>query len=238
MSNTNTEWGNDLIDVANPYDMNRHEVKSGHFRDARIYDEDINEPGWKIPKSSARSKYNKWVNGVRNETGWEGFKRAPRDVTEEFDGEDGKKYSVRKIIPYKVPGLPVQHPYVVGHPREIGRSKSTSTETHTNNSINQHAHQAGTNSSAPLLPQSRVKGANVDDEEFRAKMFTANMGREIARCRVANNMTQAELAKKINVDAATIKNIELGGLVCFNSEDKMVKELAKALGVASIKYHD
>ena len=69
-------------------------------------------------------------------------------------------------------------------------------------------------------------------------MFTDKMGKEISRIRNNLGITQVDLGKKINVDAGTIRDIELGGLITFNSEDVMVKSLAKALGLPSIKYQE
>lgn len=89
-----------------------------------------------------------------------------------------------------------------------------------------------------LMPQSRIKGARPGDENFSAKMFTQKMGQEIAKLRQQNNMTQVDLARKLNADVSMIRNIEKGGLISFNSEDVMVKEMAKILGVPSIKYQE
>lgn len=198
-----------------PYDMDRHDVRAKYFNDARLYDDNINGSGWKIDNQSARTKYRQWLANVRREPGWEGFHRPPREVIEEVEGDDGKSYTIRKIVPYRVPGVPYRAPYTIGNRRETSKNRKT-----------------------PMLPQSKVKGATIDDENFRAKMFTLTMGKEIAQLRNHLGLTQVELAKKINVDAPTIRNIELGGLVTFNSEDKMVKELARALNVPSIKYQD
>lgn len=86
--------------------------------------------------------------------------------------------------------------------------------------------------------QSKDKGVSVEDTDFRPRMFTEKMGREIAQLRNNMSLTQADLAKMINVYAGTIRDIEAGGLVAFNPEDVVVKSLAKALGVASIKYQE
>ena len=88
------------------------------------------------------------------------------------------------------------------------------------------------------LAQSREKGVRPDDENFRGKMFTEKMGKEISRLRNQFGMTQAELGKKINVDANTVRDIEHGGLITFNSEDVMVRSLANALGLQSIRYQE
>lgn len=192
----------------NPYRMNRRDVRISHFKDARIYDSDINEPGWQIPTWVARKKYRQWLRSIRKIPGWEGFRRAPREIIQIIEDEEGNTYVIRKLVPYKVYGPATHHK------------------------------EAGKNSNKRLMPQSKDKGVRYDDENFRPKMFTEKMGREISQLRTSLDLTQAELGKKINVDANMIRNIELGGLITFNSEDMMVKNLAKALGIPSIKYRE
>lgn len=211
----NYEVNQERDTIINPYSMDRHCVKAKHFSDARLYDDTIEGSEWQVSKYYARMKYRKWLSDVRSEAAWVGFHRPPREEVEEIEGDDGKIYTIKKIVPYKVPGLPYKTPFIIGHRRGVGR-----------------------NSQVSLLPQARIKGTTICDEKFRAKMFTITMGQKIARLRNDAGLTQAELAKKINVDAATIRNIELGNLITFNSEDKMVKELAKALNIPSIKYQD
>lgn len=88
------------------------------------------------------------------------------------------------------------------------------------------------------LPPSTENGINISDENYRPKMFTMKMGQEISRIRTNLGLTQAELAKKINVDANMIRNIEVGGLITFNPKDNMVKSLARALNIPSIVYQE
>lgn len=83
---------------------------------------------------------------------------------------------------------------------------------------------------------SQQPGMKIDDEDFRAKKFTVQMGQEIARRRTDLDLTQAELAKKINVEAGIIRDIERGDIVFFNPADTMVLSLAKALSMPCIKY--
>lgn len=97
---------------------------------------------------------------------------------------------------------------------------------------------AGQNKNTSNLSQSKIKGVRPDDEDYRPKMFTVIMGQYISKLRNEAKLTQIELGKKINVEASIIRNIELGELIPFNSEDAMVKALAKVLGVPSIKYEE
>jgi len=194
----------------NPYGMNKHNVSRYHFKDARIYDPDIKESGWEIQPKIARKKYNDWVRSVRATPGWEGFHRAPRVVWQEFEDKDGNTYVFRKVVQPRVPGMGMA----------VARQN------------------AGKNRRTNIVSQSRTRGGKPDDQDFRPKMFTSAMGREISRLRGLANLNQVDLARKINVDVNMIRNIELGGLITFNSEDVMVKALARALEVPSIKYQE
>ena len=197
---------------ANPYSMNRHKVHVNHFIDARLYDTDLNNDGWKISHQEAHRKYKKWLQSVREIPGWDKFRREHRELEPE---DNGKEYRIRKYVPVPVPSS-----------EDAGEVVLRPNVTHNRNRKQR------------LLPQSRDKGVNVTDEDFRPKMFTGKMGKEISQIRHSLDMTQADLAKKVNVDAHVIRNIELGDLVTFNSEDVMVKELARALGLPSIKYQE
>lgn len=205
-----TEYENngELVD---PNQIDRHCVTLKHFYDARLYDEDIVEDGWAVGKHWAKSNYRKWICQIRQEKGWYGFHRPPYEHPEEYEDDQGRRFLVRKIIPYNLPGLPHKEPYYSEIYREIkGKNRNQ------------------------IKP--RVKRLTLDDEDYRAKIYTGKMGQEIARLRNSLDLTQAQLAMKINVDTATIRNIELGGYVTFNPQDVLTRELARALNVPSIKY--
>lgn len=69
---------NKKSELINPYDMNRLNVRMYHFKDARLHDTDITEPGWQIQKWSQRKKYNQWVSSIRRLPGWRNFHRLPK----------------------------------------------------------------------------------------------------------------------------------------------------------------
>ncbi|QGR54116.1 helix-turn-helix family protein [Moumouvirus maliensis] len=193
-----------------PYKMNPHDVRIHHFKDARLFDSSIknNDASWQVQDCYARKKYNQWLKAVRRQQGWEGFRRPLVEIMQEVEDEYGNIVVFRKKVPYKS----TQPRTVVA--RDSSRNKST------------------------YLPQSKEKGVNVDDTNFRPRMFTEKMGREISNLRNKLGLTQADLAKKINIDVNMIRNIEMGGLISFNSQDPMVRLLAKELGVPSIKYQE
>lgn len=192
---------------SNPYRMNPFEVLKADFREARLYDDDIVEPGWRVQPYVANRKYRKWLHDARQQPGMRGLRRSFIPHDDEAD-ENGNQRTATKNVSF------------VTRPQSISQSLPRG------------------NRNGRLLPQSRVKGAKPGDDDFKAKMFTVTMGQEIATLRTAKKMTQADLAKKLNVDAPMIRNIEKGGLITFNSEDVMVKEMAKVLGVLSIKYQE
>jgi ribosome-binding protein aMBF1 (putative translation factor) len=197
----------------NPYTMYRHNVRPCHFAEARLYDLDISQAGWQISHRKARREYRKWLLSVRRIPGWENFRRTLCEIEEEMTDDDGNIYIIRKLVPVRDRTRQFIH-------------RQNITSNLTNNP----------NRRTRLLPQSRDKGVKITDENFRPRMFTEKMGREISQIRNNLGLTQADLARKINVDAHTIRDIELGGLITFNSEDVLVKELATTLGMPSIKY--
>lgn len=191
--------------VRDPYTMNRHNVRMRDFRDARIYDPDAEE-GFEVQHWYMKKMYNEWLRSVREISGWESFRRAPKLILEEVEREDGSTYIIKKLVPYK-------------KAMELAKN-------------------AGKNQKPVLTSQSKDRGVRPDDQDYRPRMFTDKMGKIISQQRHHLNMTQADLAKMINVDTATIRNIEIGGMVSFNPEDMMVKSLAKALKLPSIKYQE
>ncbi|CAH6421554.1 Hypothetical protein MVR_LOCUS274 [uncultured virus] len=88
------------------------------------------------------------------------------------------------------------------------------------------------------VAQSKVKGATIEDDAYCARVFTQRMGQEIAQVRTALNLTQAQLAKQINVDANMIRSIELGGSIPFNPEDLLTRSIAHALKLTHIPYQE
>jgi DNA-binding XRE family transcriptional regulator len=223
--------------LVNPYTMDRPKVRPYHFRDARLYDPDINEAGWRIPSHRARRKYQKWLSSVRQNSGWENFRRRFCSILDEEERVDneGNIYTifVRKQIPLNnLTDDEVWKRYngdvIV---RKIPEASKHWVKMDQHKNINQ-------NKNSKPLPQSRDKGVKITDDEFRPKMFTEKMGKDIAQIRNNLGLTQSDLGKKINVDSNTIKNIEIGGVVTFNAEDSMVRTLAKVLGLSTIKYQE
>lgn len=190
--------------LMDPYRMNARDVTRRHFRDARLYDQDINEIGWEVQRWFARKKYNEWLRSVRRRDGWRDFRRPIIVYTD--DDYDDDTYRFRNTS-----------------------TRIPSTIQRKNYQPNRRAHN---------LALSRVRGARPDDEDYRAKMFTTKMGREISKIRSEKGLTQVQLAQKINVDSNMIRNIELGGLITFNPDDPMVRTLARELGLSYIKYQE
>ena len=196
----------------NPYKMNPFEVRKADFREARLYDDEISEPGWSVQAYFANKKYRRWLYKTRQQPGMKGLRRTFVAHYDESDENDANGANEAQSIPII--------------------SKPQTSQTY----FQPYSRPSSRNHNQRLLPQSRVKGAKPGDDDFKAKMFTSKMGTIIGALRQQKNITQVDLALKLNVDAAMIRNIEKGGLITFNSEDVMVKEMAKVLGVPSIKY--
>lgn len=193
-------------DYQSPFEMNPYDVNVCDFVDGRVYDPENGE-GWRIQYWEAKKQYRQWLKEVRKRKGYKDFRRNVRPTYMQIEDDDGNVYVVQKFIQNQ---SPKSLPDIVRKP----------------------------NSSAPhvLLPQSRDKGIRIGDEEFRPKMFTEKMGKMVHQLRNSLGLSQTDLAKKINVNANLIRDIEKGGLITFNSEDIMVKSLAKSLNVPSIQY--
>lgn len=127
---------------------------------------------------------------------------------------------------------------IIYEPRDISTNDNDSVvfRSHNNNNNMMAVMRNTSPNSHKTILSSRNYGMLPDDNEFIPKMFTEKMGREISSLRNQKNMTQTELARILNIDSGIIRNIELGGMVHFNPNDAMVISLARALGVASIKY--
>ncbi|BCS83361.1 putative HTH-type transcriptional regulator [Cotonvirus japonicus] len=197
-----------------PYSRDPNNVRLADFTDARIYDHQLREKtslgsGWQIQRSTARKRYSKWLRTVRRKQGWENFRRAPIEVVQHVEDEYGNVYVIRKKINF---------------------NKRLPTETVLRKNAGKNRYTGNV--------QSKDKGVSVDDQDFRPRMFTPKMGREISALRNKLGLNQAELGTKLNIDANTVKSIETGNLVSFNSEDPLVRNMARILGVPSIRYQD
>ncbi len=181
----------------NPYELKPKKVRMYHFKDARLYDSDINESGWKVQRHFAKMKYTQWLKQVRKNKGWEFFRRYGT-VIEDVPEPSMQNTIIRPVI-----------------------KKFTDK-----------------NKSQKFVAESKIPGVKMDDVDFRPKMFTEKMGRQLAQKRNELGLTQAELGKKINVTANMIRNIELGGLISYNPADVLVKNLIKTLELGSLEYNE
>ena len=198
---------NNRDSLVNPININPHDVRTHHFRDARLYDETA-ENGFIIQNWVARKNFNRWLKTIRGQSGMEMFRRPKKIVFEEFDSDNGTRVRLRTTI---------QKDTVVGTIRTI-------------------LNRPGNNKRVLLPGQAKDNADGIDN--YVPKMFTVTMGREVSVLRNSVGLTQAKLARVLNVTENHIKRVELGGLVTFNPEDEFVKKLAAVLEVPSIKYQD
>lgn len=87
-----------------------------------------------------------------------------------------------------------------------------------------------------LVAGSKVRGQKYDDPEYIPRMVTHKMGSEISRARQRLNISQIDLAKRLNVNVNYIRDIELGNLVTFNSRDPVFIQMARELNLTPIQY--
>lgn len=245
--------------------LNPNEVRLHHFKKGKYYDNTLTDE-WEVQKWRAKREYNRWLRKMRKIPGNElfrrkleevfilrrvnynnnlvikkqfvykdgSFKRKYRETSIDIMDEDGTPYT-RKVY------VPIENDFF-GINNNLPSTQISHVINNSSSSLSDNVLRKRTSNTNPmsnrLLPQSRIRGVKPDDENFRAKFFTEKMGRDIRNLRNSLQLTQADLAKKINVSTNVIKNIEHGGLITFHPEDLMVKSLAKALGVTSIKYQE
>lgn len=207
-----------------PYKMNPHKVRVSHFRQGWLYDPDA-PAGYQVQRWVAKTKYNNYKRRIRDRDGWKNYRRPPHIIYEEVK-ERNRIFVVKRTVYMKVPG-----------------SKLPDFTVEKVSSVPKGATLIRLPKEDPrkdfMAESSPADPSEVDDKtSVSPKMFTLHMGREIARLRNELELTQVELARIVNVDSNYIKNVELGGLISFNPEDVIVRKLAKALGVPSIKYQE
>lgn len=202
--------------IRNPYDMKIEHVKPKHFIDARLYDHQLTENGF----------YTQLFNDTGDTRGrWYVSSRQAHNKYRQW---------LRNVRNY--PGNELFRRVL----KEIEYLEQDSNGEHhiTKKMVPLYPINKPRVNRPYYLPQSKDKGVSVDDIEYVPRLFTERMGREISSLRNNLGMTQSELAKKINIDVPMIRNIEIGGIVTFNPNDKLVRLLATVLKVSSIKYQE
>lgn len=193
---------------ANPYKMDPYDVTEKHFVSALTYDREL------FDSNRIKNPHEFRVQG------WYA-RRNFRDWKNDVRHKPGMRNFRRKVVYTEEEPTNDENGVVIQRPVTFNQNPAQKR-----------------NNNVRLLPQSRVKGARLGDENFKPKLFTLKMGQEISKLRHALGLTQSDLAKKLNVEASMIRNIELGDKVRFNSDDIMVKQMAKILNVPSIKYQE
>ena len=220
----------------NPYKMNPYDVKPWHFRDARLYDKQIKESGWEIQRSHANKKYRQWVCKIRKFPEMRNFHRLMTEIVVNepyyyYDNNSELVEDTRPVI--KVISMTN---YLKGEEESVKRGYAVPTGTVVFKKETNNIHVVP--KEITDVAQSVEKGVKIDDPNYIPKMFTETMGRYISQTRNSLGLTQAQVAKKINVDSNTIKNIEKGGLVSFNAGSDLVKNLSRVLNLPTINYQD
>lgn len=224
---------------------NKQHVHTHHFKNACLYDEDVDD-GFEVQTWKARKEYRKWLRQIRRQKGWYYFRRPSRIEFVEYKNDDGTIATVKNIIEHIATNTHViskivdsivitkKFPDIIAHPHmPIHPTGDPATDMIVRNK------QGGKNKNSQLVAQPKVRGTKPDEDKFRPKFFTRKMGQLISAKRLLMSppMTQEKLARVLNIDTPTIRNIERGNIVRFNSEDELVHKLAKMLGM-TIKYEE
>lgn len=217
--------GQYISPVVDPYTMNKNLVKTVDFRDARLYDEDA-PYGFVVQRWYAKKRYTEWLYNMRKQGGMANFKRNYTMVPVE---QGNKIIYVKQVIVDRVADRPCDF-ISQTLPTDIVKIYDVTNPT------TRYLEPGLPNRKE--LPQSKSGRMDIEDDNFRARTYTKKMGKMISRTRQKLGMTQLQLAEKINANVNLIRDIELGGIVMFNSEGLLAKSLAKALDLKSIKYQE
>jgi len=223
--NFKVEYDNQFQRVCDPYKMDPHKVRISHFKQGWIYDPDA-QAGFKVQRHVAKSKYNNYKRRLRDREGWENYRRPPQIIYEEVK-ERNRIVIVKVTIYMRVAGIKLPE-YTIEKVSRVPKGATLIRLPKEDPKKNRVTDIAVTDPSEETDDKTSVS----------PRMFTPHMGKEIARLRNELELTQVELARIVCVDSNYIKNVELGGLISFNPEDVIVRKLARALGVPSIKYQE
>lgn len=207
--NTSSNGGSKSL--MHPYKMNREEVYIRHFKNARIYDATAPEE-FEVQYPVAKRAYRQWLANVRSIPGWENFRRR------------GTGHGAREND-----GLIISSQKTLGN---IGSSDNTKLSRL--NLLSRGNIDSPEKQTQKSVPTTNKRGIEAPIH----RLFTEAMGREISEQRSKLEMSQVELARKINVHPSVIRSIELGGLLTFRPDDPMVRALAQVLQLPSIEYKE
>jgi DNA-binding XRE family transcriptional regulator len=206
--------------VRDPYDMHPNQVHIRDFIDARVHNPDI-APGFVVQRHVAKAAYRRWLCALRNVEGWDKFRRER--VRPERPDMSVIYIGTNVGVTIDEHGRPYDEETV--QKRMFARNQTRKQD------------KASAQGARHQVASSKEKGVGADDEDYRPKTFTKKMGSAIAECRLGLGDNQADLARKANIDVGTLRAIERGDHP-FNPEDTVVKSLAKALGLQTIKYQE
>ena len=214
---------NNSAGFQDPYAMKPTKVRTQHFYDGRAHDPDT-EAGFQVQRMYARRAYRNWLTAVRRQPGWGDFRRD-RPEPERID----------RTVTWVGWGIGVTHDQH-GRPFDaetVAFNLSKITDASERDKFVAHARGRAAHQTASAT----IKGVKITDEEYRAKTFTRKMGLSVAEHRLGLNKNQEQLALLANIDVATLRAIERGDHP-YNPQDVVVKNLAKALGLPTIKYQE
>jgi hypothetical protein len=219
-----------------PYRMNPYNVRTCHFENALLYDQELVSSGlatkncteWKISKQASRKKYREWLAYQRSfDTS---FRRFPVLLVEEVLDNEGNTYRTKEIVQCNnIPEGAVRQ-YNNGNVYYLLELPDMIV-TPNNSEPQKIFGKTGIN-----IACSKIKGASPDSDGYVPKMFTAKMGRKILQARNYQKLTQQQVADKLNMNVGIVRDIELGDILSFNEE--VCKKLRNILQMESLKYEE
>jgi DNA-binding XRE family transcriptional regulator len=205
-------------------DVDLESITSRYFANARMYDEQLNLKqfnresdantyvgDWEVQPCVSRKNYRNWLYEMRSKPGMQNFRR---DLTPEYE------------------------PEILGGPVVVIEVKHKTNPDDGKIIIERTSYLRGRGGRRLDHAQSTERGVKIDDPDYKPRMVTAKLGAYIRRMREGANLTQKELAEKIDAPTDILRNMELGGVVTYNPEDPILKRMAKFFDVPSIRYQE
>ena len=81
-----------------PRSSRPEDVHPSHFKEARLYDNQIREDGWQVDRSFARKNYRSWLNNIRQHKKYNNFRRQYIDIYVDVELENGEFITVKRSV--------------------------------------------------------------------------------------------------------------------------------------------
>lgn len=193
----------------NPWEKEPQFVKPEHFKEARLYDSDIIESGWEVPRHFARKMYRRWLSNVRSREEYTNFRRQFIDIMVPINNGQNEPIKVFLTVP--------------------------NNEEMIKKIVNEVLLEHGQPTLEEIERMEQQEQFEKNMEQNKIKFYTPRMGSIIMNKRIETRLTQKDLAKLLNIELSVVRDIERGNIVPFLN-DRVKSSLEKYFGSETLKY--